>query len=76
MRALGAQQAYMVALMRDTIDAYTDFLAEYWEDAMTKRVRALLAPRAAGQTGDERVKPTVPLPTGPICKFIRLASHR
>jgi hypothetical protein len=45
MRALGAQQAYMVALMRDTFDAYTDFLAEYWEDAMTKRVRALLAAR-------------------------------
>ena len=45
MRALGAQQAYMVALMRDTFDAYTDFLAEYWQDAMTKRVRALLAAR-------------------------------
>ena len=45
MRALGAQNAYITALMRDTFDAYTDFLADYWQDPMTKRVRALLAAR-------------------------------
>ena len=45
MRALGAQNAYATALMRDTFDAYTDFLADYWQDPMTKRVRALLAAR-------------------------------
>jgi uncharacterized caspase-like protein len=45
MRALGTQNAYMTALMRDTFDAYTDFLADYWQDPMTKRVRALLAAR-------------------------------
>lgn len=45
MRSLGAQEAYLVALMRDTFDAYTDFLADYWHDPMTKRVRALLAVR-------------------------------
>ena len=45
MRALGAQTAYTTALMRDTFDAYADFLADYWQDPMTKRVRALLAAR-------------------------------
>lgn len=45
MRALGVQNAYATALMRDTFDAYTDFLADYWQDPMTKRVRALLAAR-------------------------------
>jgi uncharacterized caspase-like protein len=45
MRGLGAHDAYMVALMRDTFDAYTDFLADYWRDPMTKRIRALLAAR-------------------------------
>lgn len=45
MRALGAQNAYMTALLRDTFDAYADFLADYWQDPMTKRVRALLAAR-------------------------------
>ena len=45
MRALGAQNAYMIALLRDTFDAYADFLADYWQDPMTRRVRALLAAR-------------------------------
>jgi uncharacterized caspase-like protein len=45
MRALGAQNAYMIALLRDTFDAYADFLADYWQDPMTKRIRALLAAR-------------------------------
>ncbi len=50
MRALGAQQAYVVALMRDTFDAYSDFVADYWQDPMTKRVRALLAARREALT--------------------------
>jgi uncharacterized caspase-like protein len=45
MRVLGAQNAYMIALLRDTFDAYADFLADYWQDPTTKRVRALLAAR-------------------------------
>ncbi|MGB9114622.1 caspase family protein [Bradyrhizobium sp.] len=45
MRVLGAHDAYMVALMRDTFDAYADFLADYWQDPMTRRVSALLAAR-------------------------------
>jgi uncharacterized caspase-like protein len=45
MRKLGPNDAYMVALIRDTFDAYTDFLADYSRDPMTKRVRALLTVR-------------------------------
>ncbi|WP_050044086.1 caspase domain-containing protein [Bradyrhizobium sp. LTSPM299] len=45
MRSLGANDAYLVALMRDTFDGYTDFLADYWREPLTKRVRALLAVR-------------------------------
>lgn len=45
MRTLGPNDAYMVALIRDTFDAYTDFLADYGHDPLTKRVRALLAAR-------------------------------
>jgi uncharacterized caspase-like protein len=45
MRSLGPRDAYMAALVRDTFDAYTDFLADYWNDPLTKRVRALLAAR-------------------------------
>src|SRR5579872_6127968 len=45
MRTLGPQQGYFVALMRDTFDAYTDFVADYWQEPMARRVRALLAAR-------------------------------
>jgi len=45
MRNLDASDAYMVALVRDTFDGYADFLADYWNHPLTKRVRALLAAR-------------------------------
>jgi uncharacterized caspase-like protein len=45
MRTLSAGDAYFTALMRDTFDGYSEFLAEYWRDPMTSRVRALLAAR-------------------------------
>jgi uncharacterized caspase-like protein len=45
MRRIGPHDAYMVALMRDTLDAYADFLADYWHDPMTRRVQALSAAR-------------------------------
>ena len=45
MRALGAQNAYMTALTRDTFDAYTDYLADFWQEPTIKRVRAVLAAR-------------------------------
>jgi uncharacterized caspase-like protein len=42
---LSAQDAYMVALLRDTFDGYADYLAAYSRDPMAKRVRAILAVR-------------------------------
>jgi uncharacterized caspase-like protein len=45
MRTLSAGDAYFTALTRDTFDGYSEFLAEYWKDPMTSRVRALLAAR-------------------------------
>ena len=60
MRSLGAQDAYMVALMRDTFDAYADFLADYWRDPMTKRVRALLAARREAITWRRAYQANVP----------------
>jgi uncharacterized caspase-like protein len=44
-RELGAPDAYIVALERDTIDGYTEFLAAYPDDPMARRVRALIAAR-------------------------------
>ena len=60
MRSLGAHDAYMVALMRDTFDAYADFLADYWRDPMTKRVRALLAARREAITWRRTYQANVP----------------
>jgi uncharacterized caspase-like protein len=60
MRILGAHDAYMVALLRDTFDAYTDFLADYWQDPMTKRIRALLAARRESITWRRTYEANVP----------------
>lgn len=45
MRGLDARDAYFIALLRDTFDGYTEFLSNYWNDPLSKRVRALLAAR-------------------------------
>jgi len=45
MNDLGAQDAYLVTLLRDTFDGYADFLAAYPYDPMARRVRAILAAR-------------------------------
>src|ERR1700730_3597804 len=45
LRDLGAQDAYVASLSRDTLDAYEDFLGAYPRDPMAKRVRALVAAR-------------------------------
>jgi len=45
MRDLGAQDAYVLALERDTIEGYSDFLAAYPDDPMANRVRAIIAAR-------------------------------
>ena len=44
-RDLDAQEAYIVALERDTLEAYSDFLAVYPDDPMARRVRAIIAAR-------------------------------
>src|SRR5207253_1794186 len=45
MRDLGAQDAYVAALERDTLQGYLDFLAAYPDDPMARRVRAIVAAR-------------------------------
>src|SRR5947208_15467716 len=60
MRSLDAQDAYMVALARDTFDGYADFLADYWNHPMTKRVRALLAARREAITWRRTCQANVP----------------
>ena len=44
-RDLDAQEAYIVALERDTLEGYSDFLAAYPNDPMARRVRAIIAAR-------------------------------
>jgi uncharacterized caspase-like protein len=44
-RDLGAQEAYILALERDTIEGYSDFLAAYPDEPMSMRVRAIIAAR-------------------------------
>ena len=60
MRSLDVQDAYMVALMRDTFDGYADFLADYWLHPMTKRVRAILAARREAITWRRTCQANVP----------------
>ena len=44
-RDLDAQEAYMVALERDTLDGYVQFVDAYPSDPMAGRVRAIIAAR-------------------------------
>jgi uncharacterized caspase-like protein len=44
-RDLGGQDAYIVALERDTLQGYLEFLASYPDDPMARRVRAIVAAR-------------------------------
>ncbi len=60
MGRLNAGDAYMVALLRDTLDAYADFLADYRHDPMTKRVRALLAARREAITWQQSYRANMP----------------
>jgi uncharacterized caspase-like protein len=47
---LSAQDAYVAALKRDTLEAYEEFLAAYPDDPMAKRVRAIIAARREAVT--------------------------
>ena len=49
-RDLDAQDAYVSALERDTLDGYLDFLAAYPDDPMARRVRAIVAARREALT--------------------------
>jgi uncharacterized caspase-like protein len=44
-RDLGGRDGYLAALQRDSLQGYEEFLAAYPDDAMTTRVRALVAAR-------------------------------
>ncbi len=44
-RDLATQEAYAVALERDTLDGYSEFLTAYSDDPMAARVRAIVAAR-------------------------------
>lgn len=45
MASLDPQEAYFAALVRDTVDAYADFLAVHGRDPLGKRVLAMLSVR-------------------------------
>ena len=49
-RDLDAQDAYVSALERDTLDGYLEFLAAYPHDPMARRVRAIVAARREALT--------------------------
>ncbi|HWX34990.1 MAG TPA: caspase domain-containing protein, partial [Steroidobacteraceae bacterium] len=49
-RDLDAQDAYISALERDTLDGYLEFLATYPHDPMARRVRAIVAARREALT--------------------------
>ena len=50
---LGAGNAYMAVLERDTLEGYEDFLAAYPDDPMARRVRAIVAARREAITWRE-----------------------
>lgn len=50
LKAIGAHDAYAVCLERDTLEGYHDFVAAYPDDAMARRVRALIAARREAVT--------------------------
>jgi uncharacterized caspase-like protein len=50
MRSLNAGDAYATALLRDTLDGYAEFLAEYWRDPVAKRIQGLIAVRREALT--------------------------
>jgi uncharacterized caspase-like protein len=74
LQKIGVRDAYFVTLLRDTLDGYADFLADYWQDPMASRVQALLAARREAITWWRTYQRNVPVaywtyleryPTGP-----------
>ena len=60
LRGLGVRDAYFIALLRDTFAGYTEFLANHWNDPLSKRVRALLAARRESITWRRTYQANVP----------------
>lgn len=58
--ALPAADAYLLAVERDTLSAYEDFLAAYPRDPLGLRVRALLAARREALTWERAVEADTP----------------
>lgn len=58
--SLGKVDAYFIALVRDTYDGYSDFLADYGQDAQAKRIQALLAARREALTWWRTYQANVP----------------
>lgn len=59
-RELGAQEAYLAALARDTLQGYEEFLAAYPNDPMAKRVRAIVAARREAIIWRDTVRANTP----------------
>jgi uncharacterized caspase-like protein len=57
---LPAADAYLLAVERDTLSAYADFLAAYPRDPLALRVRALLAARREALTWQRAVEADTP----------------
>ncbi len=66
-RDFDERDAYFAALYRDTLAGYEDFLAAYPNDAMARRVRAIVAAGVKPSPGAKPGLPTPRRPTGPIC---------
>ena len=60
-RDLGAQDAYVLALERDTIEGYSGFVAAYPDDPMANRVRAIIAARREAIVSADAVSVASPL---------------
>jgi uncharacterized caspase-like protein len=76
MGSLGASDAYMAALLRDTFDGYAEFLAYFSHDPMAKRVRALLAARREAITWRRTYQANVPAAYWTYAKRYPRGPHR
>jgi uncharacterized caspase-like protein len=59
-RDLGVQDAYTVAVERDTLQGYEDFLIAYPGDPLARRVRAIVAARREAITWDRSYRTDTP----------------
>ena len=50
LREIGVKEAYALALERDSVESYSEFVAAYASDPLAKRARALLAARREALT--------------------------